>query len=132
MYKGTTNILVLTGNLGQDPELVEVGETVVCNASLATTRKTRDGERTDWHRLRIWGKAAENFARMMQKGSKVSISGEIQYDERIKDDEKRIYPSVFVRDWQGLSGFRDKEPEGHEPPSSAQPGPEDFDDDIPF
>lgn len=126
MYKGTANIVHLTGNLGQDPEVRQVGENQVANVNLATTRPGKNGDQTDWHRLAIWGKSAQTFADLCEKGSKVQIMGEVNYQTYEKDGEKRFATNIFVRSWLLLSN-------GREQPSHEELNePDDYDDDIPF
>lgn len=135
MYKGTMNKVILTGNLGADPEIKAIGDTHVVNARLATSRKTRDGEATDWHNIKVWGKQAEAFASLMQKGSKLTVEGEVQYQQWETDaGEKRITPIIFCQRWQGLTGFRDnpKPQDSGGNNDFGGPTPEDFDNDIPF
>ena len=76
------NKVIITGNLGKDPELktLSTGSTVA-NFSIAVRRpyKQRDGERgTDWLSVVVWGTLAENCARYLHKGSKALVVGRIQ------------------------------------------------------
>lgn len=79
------NTVSLIGRIGDDPILksLENGKKVV-NISLATSQKWRNDknelvERTEWHRLVIWGKSAEIASEYVKKGHKVAIEGSIQY-----------------------------------------------------
>lgn len=78
------NSVTLIGNLGQDPELrrTQSGE-AVCSLSVATNErwKDRDGtqqERTEWHKVVVWGAQAETCAEHLAKGRKVCILGSLQ------------------------------------------------------
>jgi len=78
------NKVMLIGNLGADPEsrFMQDG-TCVCNVRLATTEKFkgRDGnpqERTEWHRVVMWGRLGEIANQYLSKGSRVYIEGKIE------------------------------------------------------
>ncbi len=78
------NKAFLIGNLGKDPEVrhTPTGQTVT-TFSLATSEKikTKDGnweDRTEWHRVILWGKLAEIAGEYLQKGKTVYIEGRIQ------------------------------------------------------
>ena len=78
------NRVQLIGNLGQDPELrYTQSQTPLTNISVATTefRNTADGGKqsfTDWHKVVIWGRQAENCCKYLRKGSPVFIEGRLQ------------------------------------------------------
>ena len=81
------NKVILIGNLGRDPELryTQKGR-AVANFTLATSENwtTGDGqreERTEWHRVVVWGKTAENCAQYLAKGRTVYVEGRIQSNE---------------------------------------------------
>ena len=77
------NRVTLLGNLGQDPELrYTQNKTAVTSFSLATTeyRKSADGGQqsvTDWHRVVVWGRQAENCNKYLRKGKTVFIEGRL-------------------------------------------------------
>lgn len=89
------NKVILIGNLGQDPELKSLPSGAsVCNFSLATKESwSKDGdrqERTEWHRINVFGKTAENAAKYLKKGSKIYVEGRIQSRQwEDKDGNKR-------------------------------------------
>jgi single-strand DNA-binding protein len=77
------NKVILLGNLGKDPEskTLTSGQ-IVCNFSIATTEKWTDQggqkqEKTEWHRIVVWAKLAENCAKYLTKGQKVYIEGKL-------------------------------------------------------
>ena len=78
------NKVMLIGNLGADPEIkYSPGGTPIANLRLATneSRKNSEGEwedRTEWHRVVIFGKQAEFCKDYLRKGSKIFIEGRIQ------------------------------------------------------
>ncbi|MDR0218675.1 MAG: single-stranded DNA-binding protein [Enterobacteriaceae bacterium] len=79
------NKVILVGNLGQDPEIryLPAGGTVT-TLSLATSENWRDKqtnemrEKTEWHRVVIFGKLAEIAAEYLRKGTQVYIEGQLQ------------------------------------------------------
>ena len=77
------NMVVLRGNLGGDPKLNKTKRGVfVCNFKLATNEEFRTAEgkvtqRTEWHKITVWGKMAELCAENAEKGSLVSIVGRL-------------------------------------------------------
>lgn len=77
------NQVTLFGKLGRDPELRAVGTTFVANLSVATdeTYTDKDGnrhEKTEWHRVVVWGKPAEYCAANLTKGSAVCVLGKLE------------------------------------------------------
>ncbi|HCF04622.1 MAG TPA: single-stranded DNA-binding protein [Desulfomicrobiaceae bacterium] len=81
---GTLNKVILIGRLGRDPELryTPSGQ-AVANFSLATDESytTKDGqrvERTEWHRIVVWGKQAEFCGNYLSKGRLVYVEGRLE------------------------------------------------------
>lgn len=99
----SVNKVILIGNLGQDPEkkVTPNGQTVV-NFSVATSKRwtSKDGqkqERTDWHRVVVWGPQANACAQYLAKGRQVYVEGELQtrsWDD--KTDGKKRYATEVV------------------------------------
>ncbi len=82
------NKVMLIGNLGADPETRYMqDQTCVCNIRLATTERWKDRasgqmqERTEWHRVEMWGRLGEIAAQYLRKGSRVYIEGSIRTDK---------------------------------------------------
>lgn len=81
----SVNKVILVGNLGKDPEVRKMpnGDSV-CNLTVATSENWTDkntGERkekTEWHRVSMFGKLAEIAERYLKKGSKVYLEGQLQ------------------------------------------------------
>jgi single-strand DNA-binding protein len=84
---GSVNKLILVGNLGRDAELrYTPGGAPVSTFSLATTEVWNDKggqrqEKTEWHRITVWGKTAESLQEYLIKGKQVYVEGRIQYRE---------------------------------------------------
>jgi len=77
------NKVMLIGRLGRDPEIrYSSNNTPICNFSLATSEKVRKGdnfeEKTEWHRIVVFGNQAENASKFLKKGSLVFVDGKIQ------------------------------------------------------
>lgn len=78
------NKVILVGNLGADPEVRKTNsQQTFTQFSLATSESwvNRDGERqekTEWHRIVVWGKLAETCAKHLSKGRQVFIEGRVQ------------------------------------------------------
>jgi single-strand DNA-binding protein len=107
----SVNKVILVGNLGRDPELrYTQGGAAVANFSLATNEKWRDKEgnnqeRTEWHRIVVWGRTAENCAQYLHKGSSVYIEGRLQTREwEDKDGNKRSTTEINALTVQFLGG----------------------------
>jgi len=107
----SVNKVILVGNLGRDPELryIPSGQ-AVANFTLATNERWRDKdgnnqERTEWHRIVVWGKSAENCAQFLQKGRSVYVEGKLQTQEwEDKDGIKRRTTEVVAQTVQFLGG----------------------------
>lgn len=120
------NKVQLIGNLGIKPELRKTkGEngTSVANFTVATNYQVKgdDGakaDRTDWHRIVVWGRTAEVCAEHLDKGSLVFIEGRLQYREFTdKEDKERYVVEVVAEQVQFLdrkksSGTPDSVQEG--------------------
>lgn len=146
------NKVILVGTCGQDPETKYLPSgNAVTNLSVATSEQWKDKqtgekkEKTEWHRVCLFGKVAEIAGEYLRKGSQVYIEGKLQTREWEKDGIKR-YTTEIVVDMQGTMQLLGGKPEGQQ--QSAQParqqapkpqqsqqgtsGPDDFDSEIPF
>jgi single-strand DNA-binding protein len=130
------NKVILVGNLGGDPELrYTAGGTAVAKFSLATSRKFtgKDGqkqEKTEWHRVTVWGKLAEICGQYLSKGKQVYIEGRIEYGSYEKDGVKHYTTDIVAENMNmlGSPGNRGQEPEpSFGPPEGGVP-----EEDIPF
>lgn len=146
---GSLNKVQLIGNLGADPEMkyLPSGSAVV-NLSLATTDKWKDKqtgepvERTEWHRISFFGRAAEVIAEYCSKGSALYVEGSLQTRKYEKDGVTHYATDIKGRDFQFLGGGRDQGSQSRSEPAdkpaegsskpAAEPKQDDFDDDIPF
>src|SRR5262245_25017396 len=133
----SVNKVILVGNLGRDPEIryTQAGEPIA-NFSLATSEKWtgKDGqkqERTDWHRVEVFGKQAQVVRDYLTKGRSVYVEGQIRYEDWTdKDGNKRNSTRIRVNQFNGpivLLGGRGEG--GGGPPEG---GFEPTDEDVPF
>ncbi|WP_440057887.1 single-stranded DNA-binding protein [Pseudomonas fragariae (ex Marin et al. 2024)] len=127
------NKVILVGTCGQDPDVRYLPNgTAVTNLSLATSERWTDKqsgqkvEKTEWHRVSIFGKLAEIAGEYLRKGSQVYIEGKLQTREWEKDGIKR-YTTEIVVDMQGtmqLLGGRPQSDQGAGQQSNSAPNPE--------
>ena len=110
MAEGLNRVL-LFGNLGADPELrVTPGGQAILKLRLATSETYLDRnnvrqERTEWHRVTVWGRRAEALGKFLQKGDSLFIEGRLQTSSYEKNGEKR-YSTDIVATNIILSGGR--------------------------
>lgn len=102
------NKVLLIGRLGKDPEnKYTAGGMQIVNFTIATSKKNKDQEKTQWHNITAFGKTAENCAKFLQKGSQVAIDGEIDYQSWEKDGEKKYKTVIITNNIIFLSGKTD-------------------------
>jgi single-strand DNA-binding protein len=154
----SVNRVILIGNLGRDPEIryTQSGEPIA-NFSLATSERWtgKDGqkqERTEWHRVEVFGKTAQVVRDYCSKGKQVYLEGQIHYDEWTdKDGNKRNTTKIRVSGpnsrlvllgsrgeggpGRGAAGGGGGAGGGEARAGEEGPPPDDFkvsDDDVPF
>lgn len=143
----SVNKAILVGRLGADPEkLVTGGGKTVTKFNVATSEVWRDSsgqkqERTEWHKVIVWGQQAETCAEYLAKGRQVYIEGRIQtrqWDD--KEGNKRYTTEIIAQRVQFLGSKSDGPGKSFEttsadvdvnstPSLDATPGP---DPDVPF
>jgi len=139
----SVNIAIVAGNLGRDPEVrfTQSGR-AVANLSVATSEVWTDQEgnrqeRTEWHRVVVFGKSAESCGQYLAKGRQVFVQGRIQTRKWTDQNGQDRYTTEIVAqrvDFLGGGGARasqEAQDQGFgDAPSSFQSPP--IDDDIPF
>ncbi len=145
------NKVMLIGNLGQDPEVrfTPAGQ-AVATFNIATSERWTDKagqkqEKTEWHRIVVWGKTAENCKEYLSKGRPVFVEGRLQTREWTDKEGKKRYTTEVVASlvqFLGTAGER-RAPSASTtpaagtsdmtmpPPVDTNPG-FDVNDDIPF
>ena len=108
---GGVNKVILVGNLGADPDMRYTQSGAgVCELRLATNESWTDRngqkqERTEWHRIIVWGKRAEICSKYLSKGRQIYVEGRLQtrsWDD--KDGNKRYTTEIIANDVQFLGG----------------------------
>jgi len=153
------NKVILIGNLGADPETRAMPSgTTVANLRVATSESWRDKqtgeqqERTEWHRVALFGRLAEIAGEYLRKGSQVYIEGSLRTRKwQDKQGNERYSTEIVGNDLQMLGGRGGASAgTGGASPATAATGTsggpsyaeesasgggsrsEEFDDDIPF
>jgi single-strand DNA-binding protein len=157
---GSVNKVILIGNLGADPELKYTPTNrALCNLRIATTEVYKDKagqrqEKTEWHRVTVWGDQATNCSKYLAKGRSVYVEGRLQTRTYDKDGQKHYATDVVAdrvvflgsgggagaeagggprREGGGGGGGGGGRGYGDSPPDEPEPnGPPPSDDDIPF
>ncbi|GAB1404493.1 MAG: single-stranded DNA-binding protein [Lentimicrobiaceae bacterium] len=140
------NKVILVGNLGKDPEIVNFDNGVKkASFSLATndSYKNRDGQevdRTEWHNIVMWRGLADVAEKYLKKGSQIYMEGSIRTRSYEKDGQKRYVTEIECNELTMLGGRQQGDQGGYpsgpgdktdqyEPPA---PNIEDSADDLPF
>jgi len=159
MAKGTVNKVIILGRLGADPEVrTTASGTQVVNLNVATNelgpKEPNNNQRadiTEWHRVTLFGRMAENAAQYLKKGSQVYIEGRLQTRKWQDQQGNDRYSTDIIGNEMQFIGGRDSAPAQQggftkpsqqqapqHPPAQQAPqqqapgGFDDFDDDIPF
>ena len=149
------NKVILVGNLGAKPEVKYASNgNAIANLSVATSESWTDKntgqkqEKTEWHRVSVFGKLAEIAGQYLDKGSKVYVEGKLQTRKwQDKSGADRYTTEVVVSGFNGTLQMLDRRddaggaPRQSAPQAQAQAPAADpitpvdnsgFDDDIPF
>lgn len=107
----SVNKVILIGNVGQDPEIRYIETRPVASFTLATTERAyinaagvQIPERTEWHRIVMWDRAAETAEKYIRKGTKLYIEGRLR--TRVWEDRntiKRSVTEIYVDNFDILS-----------------------------
>ena len=142
---GSVNKVILVGNLGRDAELrYTPGGAAVSSLNLATTevwndRNNQRQEKTEWHRVILWGKQAESLQEYLTKGKQIYVEGRLQtrqWDD--KEGNKRYTTEIKADRVVLLSGSGRGASAGGMDRGGHPSGPEEApiepitEDDIPF
>lgn len=104
----SVNKAIIMGHLGHPPSMNEVNGDKVANFNVATNYyyKDKDGnkqDKTEWHRIVLWGRLAEIAEQYLKKGSPVYIEGRLQTREwKDKEDNKRWTTEIVGQSMQLL------------------------------
>ena len=128
------NKVILVGNLGRDPEVrYAQSGMAICKLSVAVTERVKDGDAwkdaTEWFRVTVFGKTAENAGQYLQKGRQVYVEGKLRQREYEKDGQKQRSTEVVA---DALHWLGSGKGEGGKA-SDAKPAAQTVDaDDLPF
>lgn len=143
------NKCILIGHLGQDPEIRYMPSGgAVANLTLATSESWRDKqtgemkEKTEWHRVCIFGKLAEIAGEYLRKGSQVYIEGSLQTRKWQDQNGQDRYTTEVVVNVGGSmqmlggssnqAGSQKTQESAHQPQAPQNEPPQDWDDQIPL
>ena len=144
---GSVNKVILVGNLGRDAELrYTPGGAAVATLNLATTEVWNDKnqqrqEKTEWHRVVLWGKQAESLQEYLTKGKQIYVEGRLQTRQWDDKDGNKRYTTEIKADritllggGGGRGGGMDRGASHHPAASGGEEPPVEpiTDDDIPF
>ena len=126
--RGVTKV-ILIGHLGQDPDVRAMPSgSSVANLSLATNEQWRDKntgeqqERTEWHRLALFGRLAEIAGQYLRKGAPVYVEGRLRTRKwQDRDGHDRYSTEIVVNDLQMLGGRGGTSQAGPDRPSPPPP-----------
>jgi single-strand DNA-binding protein len=145
---GSVNRVILVGNLGRDAELrYTPGGAAVATLNLATTevwndRNSQRQEKTEWHRVIVWGKQAESLQEYLTKGKQIYVEGRLQTRQWDDKDGNKRYTTEVKADritllggggrGAGAGGPDRTVPAGASGPDDHPPMEPITEDDIPF
>ena len=107
---GSVNKVILVGNLGRDAELrYTPGGAAVATLNLATTEVWNDKnqqrqEKTEWHRVVLWGKQAESLQEYLTKGKQIYVEGRLQTRQWDDKEGNKRYTTEIKADRITLLG----------------------------
>lgn len=131
------NVLTITGNLGKDVKVNNVGGSAVADFSVAAKAGYGDKEQTIWVDCALWGKQAESrLIDYLKKGQQVAVSGEMG----TRDYEGKTYITMRVNSITLVGGRNDSQQQQAQQPQQQAPqqsapnyaSAPDMDDSIPF
>ena len=139
MQKNSLNKVILIGNLGQDPEARCTPQgTAFCNLSIATNESWKDqnGEmqdRTEWHRVVMYGRMAETATEYMKKGQMVYVEGRLNTREWEDQNQiKRRTTEIRCDNFTMLGKRSDSSSPTSATSDSPMKSDSSVDDDLPF
>lgn len=140
----SVNKVILIGNVGKDPDIRYTSDNkAIATVSVATSEswKDKDGnkqEKTEWHRVVMFGKLAEITGEYVKKGGQVYIEGRLQTQKWIDKDGQDRYTTEIIADRMQMLGSRQTVETANEPEPAKAKKPnagskfDDLEDSIPF
>ncbi|HAP92988.1 MAG TPA: single-stranded DNA-binding protein, partial [Gammaproteobacteria bacterium] len=109
------NKVILVGNLGAKPEVKYASNgNAIANLSVATSESWTDKntgqkqEKTEWHRVSVFGKLAEIAGQYLDKGSKVYVEGKLQTRSYEQDGVKKYATDIVISGFNGTLQMLDR------------------------
>ena len=131
----SVNKVIVLGRVGRDPDVRTTPNGIkVANFSLATSKKVKGEDQTQWHRVTMYDKLADIAAQYLRKGSLVYVEGELKYGKFTnKDGVEQNTTDIVGHQMQMVGGrpSQGEEPQRHPKEEPQKSFPED-DSDIPF
>ena len=117
-----TNVAIIVGRMGQDPEIrYAANGNAVANLSIATSKKYKGEEETEWHRIVCFGKLADVVKEWVHKGDLIGIQGEIRTRKWQDQSGNDSYSTeIKVREMQMLGGKPAHDNSDHRPQGQQQ------------
>lgn len=115
------NKVILVGHVGDEPDMRATSSgTRIARFSLATNRKVKGEDRTEWHRCTVfWERLVDVVEQWVHKGDRVGITGRIEYSTSEQPDgTKRYWTDIVVEELE-LMGGGNKRPQGVEQEQDA-------------
>lgn len=125
------NVLILSGRLGKDPERKHFNGSSVVNFTLAETIVVNGEKKAAWHDCECWGKISDTIERYCQKGTQITLTGSLRYDEyESKDGRKVKRAKVNIHNIEITAGWREQATQ--QPGNNAVCNGSEVEDDLPF
>lgn len=127
----SVNKVILVGRLGADPEVKAIGSgSTVARLNLATSESwVKDGqkqERTEWHRVTVWGKLAEICGKHLSKGRQVYVEGKLQTRQWEDQQGQKRYTTEIVASTVQFLGSAGAESGAPRPSNNTSSGNDDY------
>ena len=117
----SVNKVILIGNLGRDPETryTAEGGLAICSITVATSRRYKDAQETEWHRVVLFGRQAEVAQTYLKKGNPVYIEGRLRTRKYTdKQGVERFSTEIVAESLQFLGARNAATPPSH---TASQP-----------
>lgn len=126
------NKVQIIGSLGKDPELkTSQSGSSYANVSVATSERVKKGEEwadhTEWHRVTVFGRQAENLVKFCKKGKRIYVEGKLRTSKYVDDNGvEKFSTAILADDVKFLSAAEKKDQSEDNHGSNAT------DEDVPF
>jgi len=121
------NKVILVGNVGNDPECRENGNSPIANLSIATSETWKDKntgeqqERTEWHRVVFFNRLAEVVRDYVKKGTKLYLEGRLQTRSYEQDGVQKYSTEIVANEMQMLDSKNGSASEAPQPKPGKKP-----------